>query len=131
LRSKLTNTMGGLIVADFEVNGVSDIAVPATSIENSGPGNINVTLIVVWQVSHGGRDDLATVAGLQALPYPIPGATLPALITKVNKALPNAVAIGHFGDRAGADLLFWQGNYWALTSYLVASPQRQSRQDMR
>jgi hypothetical protein len=131
LRSKLTNTMGGLIVADFEVNGVSDIAVPATSIENSGPGNINVTLIVVWQVSHGGRDDLATVAGLQALPYPIPGATLPALITKVNKALPNAVAIGHFGERAGADLLFWQGNYWALTSYLVASPQRQSRQDMR
>jgi hypothetical protein len=46
--------------------------------------------------------------------------------------LTDAIAIGHFSeDRPGADILTWFGNAFYLTSYYVATPQQQSRQDMR
>jgi hypothetical protein len=105
LRPKLTNSMKGLIAADFDGDGVTDIALPM--VDFSDPHNPKV----VWGVSLGGRGDFQPVAGLQAL--------------------PGAIALGRFDDRAGADALVWQGSLWALTSYYVGSPQRQSRQDMR
>jgi hypothetical protein len=105
LRPKLTNSMKGLIAADFDGDGVTDIALPV--VDNSDPHNPKV----VWGVSLGGRGDFQPVAGLQVL--------------------PGAIALGRFDDRAGTDALVWKGNLWALTSYFIGSPQRQSRQDMR
>ena len=52
LRSELTDTMNGLIVADFDGDEIADIAMPLPS---------------DWRVSLGGRDDLQLVPGLQAL----------------------------------------------------------------
>jgi hypothetical protein len=100
LRPALTKTMNGVIAADFDGDGITDIAVPPDSSNNT-----------TWEISLSGRGDLEKVRGFEAL--------------------PNQIAVGRFDDRAGADLLQWQGNDWALTSYFVGSLQRQSRQDMR
>jgi hypothetical protein len=105
LRSKLTNTMGGLIAADFDGDGITDLAL--LTVDTSDPNHPKT----IWSVSLGGRGDFQQVAGLGAL--------------------PNLLVFGRFDDRAGIDALGWQGNSWALTSYYVATPQRQSRQDMR
>jgi hypothetical protein len=103
LRSALTQTMNSVVVADFKGDGISDIAYPAFGIGSNSP---------LWMLSVDGRDD----------PFPV----------EFLQNLPSAIARGHFSDdHPGADLLSWQGNYWALTSYYVGSPQRQSRQDMR
>jgi hypothetical protein len=95
LRSKLTNSMKGLIVADFDGNRIADIA--------SGD--------FLGDVSLDGRGDFHPNGGLFHL--------------------TDAIALGRFDDRPGTDVLIWQGNFWALTSYYVRDPQRQSRQDMR
>lgn len=104
LRPKLTDTMKGLIVADFDGDGIADIA---GQIEE----NINGSLQTVWKISLGGRGSWTDAPGLQTL--------------------STAIAIGRFDDQKGADVLVWDHNFWQLSSYYVAVPQRQSRQDMR
>jgi len=101
LRPKLTDTMKGLIAADFNGDGITDIALPDPNL----PG--------FWGVSLSGRGDFQPVVGLETLPI--------------------SIAIGRFDDKPGADVLVWEGNVekiFALTSFFVGSPQRQSRQAM-
>jgi hypothetical protein len=99
LRPKLSNTMKGLIAADFNGDGITDIALPDPNFP------------WIWGVSLSGRGNFQPVVGLGAL--------------------PSSIALGRFDDKAGADVLVWQENIWALTSFFVGFPQRQSRQDMR
>jgi len=106
LRSKLTDSMTGLFVADFNGDGQSDIArfTPVGSGISSGSA-------VQLQVSYNGTGDwtnLATVANPSQY-----------------------IGVGRFDDVPGADLLFWNDNYWQAISAGKGSPQRQSRQDMR
>jgi FG-GAP-like repeat len=102
LRPKLTDTMKGLIAADFNGDGITDIALPDPNFP------------WIWGVSLSGRGDFQPVVGLWAL--------------------PSSIAVGRFDDKAGADVLVWEGNIekiFALTSFFVDFPQRQSRQAMR
>jgi hypothetical protein len=106
LRSKLTNTIKGLVVADFDGDGTADIAGLVPVPNSNGQGFHSV-----WEMSKDGRGDWTPVPGLSAL--------------------PNAIAIGRFDDQAGADVLTWGNGLFEMSSYFVATPQRQSRQDMR
>jgi hypothetical protein len=101
LRPKLTDSMKGLIAADFDGDGIADLALFSPY---PRPPH--------WQVSLDGRTDfqLAPV-GLQ-------------------EALSHAIALGKFDDRPGTDVLYWHENFWMLGSFF-GTPQRQSRQDMR
>jgi hypothetical protein len=78
-----------------------------------GDGKADIAGLVsnVWKMSKGGTDDWTTVPGLSSL--------------------SNAIAIGRFDDQAGADVLTWNNDLFNLSSYFVATPQRQSRQGMR
>jgi hypothetical protein len=106
LRPKLTNTMNGLFVADFDGNGHADIA-RALPVKN----NQNQVVSYQWQVSRDGTGDWT------------PLRTVPA-------SNPFA-AIGRFDGQAGADILIWQDNYLKVVSSGTGAPVRQSRQDMR
>ena len=97
LRSKLYNTMNGLIVADFDGDGISDIAMP--TIDKSDPSQPKT----VWGVSLGGRDDSSRSRTASA--------------SQRDCARP-------LRRSRGLDALVWQGNSWDLTSYYVASPQK-------
>jgi FG-GAP-like repeat len=106
LRSKLTNTIKGLIVADFDGDGKADIAGLVSVPNSNGQGSQDV-----WEMSKDGTDDWKPVPGLSAL--------------------ANSIAIGRFDDQAGADVLTWSNDLFELSSFFVATPQRQSRQGMR
>jgi hypothetical protein len=101
LRSKLTNSMDGLIAADFDGDRITDLALFSPY---PRPPH--------WVVSLDGRTDF------QQAP---PG---------LQEALSHAIALGKFDDRPGTDVLYWQENFWMLGSFF-GGPQRQSRQDMR
>jgi hypothetical protein len=97
----LTDSVEGLIVADFNGNGRADIArsIPFGSDH-------------FWEVSYGG------VGNWQPL-------------RTASVALGSAVGIGRFDDANGADVLLWNGNILDIASAGRTSSVRHSRQDMR
>jgi hypothetical protein len=101
LRSKLTNTMKGLIAADFDGNGIADILQIVPVI-----GGYQL------QVSPDGRGEWKTINTL----------TTPTL---------ELAGVGDFDATKGADILIWSSHFFRSLSGGAGSPTRQSRQDMR
>jgi hypothetical protein len=113
LRAKLTNSVAGLTVADFNGDGRADVGASSRLITGSH----------IWRVSWGGVSNWAT---LRAAGPP----------------LSSAPAIGRFDGAPGADVLTWAPGGSAISGILgfnafdIASGgagafQRHSRQDMR
>jgi hypothetical protein len=109
LRPALTNTMAGLIIADFNGNGRADIASFTGRVMDSSI----VTQFISWEVKvswdgTGNWTPLRTFTGSLA-------------------------AVGRFDATRGADILFFpsNANYFVIQSSGNGAPVRQSRQDMR
>jgi hypothetical protein len=101
LRSRLTNNVAGLIVADFNGDGRADIATSTCILTQC-----------VWKVSYSGTGDWTT-------------------LRLGNVPLGASVAIGRFDINRGADVLLWQDNYLTIASGGSGTPRRHSNQDMR
>jgi hypothetical protein len=101
LRSALTSTVDGLVVADFDGNGLADVATSLALLGN-----------FVWVISKDGKG------------------AFEALRTS-NVALHQAVGVGRFDSTAGAEVLQWSDDHLDLSRSGSATPVRQSRQDMR
>jgi hypothetical protein len=102
LRSRLTNNVAGLIVADFNGDGRADIATSTCAMLNQ----------CEWKVSYSGTGDWTA-------------------LRLGNAPLGGSVAIGRFDTNRGADVLLWQDNYLTIASGGRGTPQRHSNQDMR
>jgi len=101
LRSRLTDSVAGLIVADFDGDGRADIATFTPDIS----GGLN------WKVSRNGTGDWTP---LRFIPASLPVA-----------------AVGNFDFRPGSDFLLWNDGYLAVSSGGSGAPFRLSQQDMR
>ena len=101
LRAALTSNVDGLVVADFNGNGLADVAT-----------SLPIGNKFVWAISKEGK-----------------GAFEALRISDV--ALHQAVAVGRFDNAPGADVLLWHDDYLDLSASGSATPVRQSRQDMR
>jgi hypothetical protein len=102
LRSRLTNNVAGLIVADFNGDGRADIATSTCAVLTQ----------CEWKVSYSGTGDWTA-------------------LRLGNAPLSGSVAIGRFDTNRGADVLLWQDNYLTIASGGRGTPQRHSNQDMR
>lgn len=102
LRSKLTDSVSSLTVADFNGDGRADLA--------------TISLIgsttLAWKVSYSGVGGWVT---LRTDGFPT----------------PSIAAIGRFDGNRSADMLRWNGNYLDIAASGSGVVQRQSRQDMR
>jgi hypothetical protein len=112
LRSRLTDAVTYLTVADFDGDGRADVAkLRYVQLGNGSDSGWH------WDVSRNGVGDWTTV-------FP----TMPS---------PGVMAVaGRFDGKAGADVLFWHsldsnGAYFDLLSAGSATPVRHSLQDMR
>jgi hypothetical protein len=108
LRPALTNTIAGLIIADFNGNGRADIA--TYSVRTAGFAS-DTTTFYDWKVSYDGTGNWTPLRTLNSPP----------------------AAIGRFDAAPGADLLFYwiNDNYLGIQSSLGAAPVRHSTQHMR
>ena len=102
LRSKLTDSVSSLTVADFNGDGRADLA--------------TISLIgsttLAWKVSYSGVGGWVTLR-TDGLPT------------------PSIAAIGRFDGNRSADMLRWHGNFLDIAAGGSGAAQRQSRQDMR
>ena len=103
LNSRLTDSVAGLVVADFDGDGHADIAM-STSPRRGVPG--------MWWVSWGGASEWR-----------------PLHVS--NTPLTAAAAVGSFDESAGADVLLWSDNFLEIVSNGFGNAHRQSNQDMR
>jgi hypothetical protein len=107
----LTTTVDGLVVADFNGDGIADVA-------KMGMYAIPWS----WMFSYGGA------AGWTS--HQIVATTSCSLTLTVGQ-VPGLVAIGPFAGNPGADILLWGGNIFCIVPGGTGDAQRQSRQDMR
>jgi hypothetical protein len=117
LRSALTNTMAGLIIADFNGNGRSDIASMTQDLIPANPRIVGSKPILKWnvRVAWDGKSDWRP---LPTIPNALPG------------SLP---VIGRFDSTGGADIVYFEynDNHLDIRSSGIGPPVRYSRQDMR
>jgi hypothetical protein len=110
LRAKLTNSVEGLTVADFNGDGRADV----------GASSRWITGGYIWRVSFSGTDNRAT-------------------LRTNSPSLSSVPAIGNFDGAPGADVLIWAlgGNAFFdfnaldIVSGGAGPSQQHSRQDMR
>jgi hypothetical protein len=102
LRARLTDTVRGLIVADFNGDRRSDLA----TVSCSAFGRCE------WKVSYGGTGDWTP-------------------LRSGDRSLAATAAVGRFTGNRTADILLWHDNYLDIAKGGVGAPQRHSRQDMR
>jgi len=102
LRAKLTDSVAGLIVADFNGDGRADIAQTNCSFFGG----------CEWQVSYSGTGNWTT-------------------LRTDSPPLASAAATGRFDGNASADVLLWNGNSLDLVPGGSGTAVLQSRQDMR
>lgn len=103
LRSRLTDSVANVVVADFDGDGRADVATASLSLSG-------FVWRLNWKIAYAGTSDWTTT--------PLP------------PQQPLA-AVGRFGGPAGADVLLWHGNYLDIVAAGTGPAQRQSRQDMR
>jgi hypothetical protein len=103
LNGKLTDSVAGLVVADFNGDGYADVAM-STAPRRLRPG--------MWWVSWGGTSDWQP-------------------LNASNTPLTAVAAVGSFDDTPGVDVLLWSDNFLEIMSSGSGSAQRQSNQDMR
>lgn len=101
LRSRLTNTVGSLVIADFDGNGRDDVATFTPQFSGS-------TVQYHWRFS---RDGVSGWTNLKTTPL------LPA-------------AVGRFTE-GRARLLLWQSQHLRYAEFEQSGTSRHSRQDMR
>jgi len=133
----LTNTVTGLVVADFDGDGRADIALPSSNLDSNISGSFpNFILSITgwgWNFSH---DGVQSWTSHQITP------TDSCALTFGQTQLSGSglmVGIGQFDGTSGADILIWgssseqddYGNNFCIVSGGTGAAQRQSRQDMR
>ncbi|MCW5852134.1 MAG: hypothetical protein KIT87_18820 [Anaerolineae bacterium] len=102
LRGKLTDNVSHLTVADFNGDGVADVATSDCSFLSDCD----------WKVSFSGTGNWTA-------------------LRSAGTALGSAAAVGRFDGNASADVLLWHDNYLDIAASGSGSSHRQSRQDMR
>jgi hypothetical protein len=122
----LTSTVDGLVVADFNGNGIADVA---------KIGDINWGLLSViswnWMFSYDGAAGWTSHQITPTTGGPEP-CGLTFTVSQVTS--PLLAAIGPFAGNPGADILLWGdggGNNFCIVPGGTGDAQRQSRQDMR
>jgi len=102
LRSKLTDSVNSLTVADFNGQSRADVATSTVSAFTGW----------TWKVSYSGTDNWTT-------------------LRTAGVPLASAAAIGRFDSRNGADVLLWHDNYLDIAPRGAGNLNRHSREDMR
>jgi hypothetical protein len=105
LRSKLTNTVGGLVVGDFDGDGRADVATSTAFISQQ-------RLQYIWAVSHDGIGNWKN-SSIQDIP------------------ITGAPAVGRFLSSPAADVLTWSTRNLYDVPGAVGAAVSYSRQDMR
>lgn len=108
LRSKLTDSVASLIVADFNGDRRADVATASLDFGNGQPTPSGWRL----QVSYSGMGNWTP-------------------LRTYNLGQTQVAGIGRFNAGAGADVLLWHDNYLEISAQAVGVPARQSREDMR
>lgn len=101
LRSKLTDSVSNLIVADFDGDGRADVATVA----------LGSSLNIQWKISRSGTGGWTT---LRSDPLGV-----------------QVAGLGRFGGNRSVDLLQWHEDYWDICPKALGPGQRLSRQNMR
>jgi FG-GAP-like repeat len=104
LRPKLSDNFNNVFVADFDGNGISDIAVETVH-PHRGP------LLLAWWLYPNGSGDRTPLSGLSHVASP--------------------AAIGKFDPRYGSDVLLWDHLSLRIVYSGQGASIQQSRQDMR
>jgi hypothetical protein len=108
LRSKLTDKVDTLRVADFDGNGIDDIATYSVQVVN--PTTTPVA-VMSWKISRDGTGGWKTLLKPTSLPF---------------------AGIGNFvADDPRAGLLIWSENTWLRVNFGESSKPRHARQHMR
>jgi len=108
LRSKLTDKVDTLRVADFDGNGIDDIATYTVQVVN--PTTTPVA-VMSWKISRDGTGGWKTLLKPTSLPF---------------------AGIGNFvADDPRAGLLIWSENTWLRVNFGESSKPRHARQHMR
>jgi hypothetical protein len=101
LRSKLTDNVSNLLVADFNGDGRADLATFRAIAGNP--------IHFAWQVSFSGQSEWNSLGTFSEKP----------------------AALGRFAGHHASDIVMWNGLYLDISEKGTGSPHRQSRQDMR
>ena len=141
----LTSSIDGLIVADFDGNGHSDIAIFSDPfVVAPSDGSVDVTNWN-WAISHDAaagwtyHDIMPTTQGPEPCPLAFATYQLPPLPQQPQQPLTASAsslfaAVGRFAGNAGADILLWGStfaNNFCIVPGGTGPAVRQSRQDMR
>ena len=102
LRPKLTNSVEGLTVADFNGDGRADVGASGRWIIGG----------YIWKVSFSGTDNWVT-------------------LRTSSVALASAAAVGRFDGDTSADVLLWNDNHLDRVAGGAGTALRHSREDMR
>jgi FG-GAP-like repeat len=128
----LTNTVNGLVVADFDGNGIADVGMPC-----GAGGVLGIGASPGWQISYGGAQGWSTC---NAFAGSLNSANCSLIFSGLLSLSPCITltngAVGHFSGGPGADILLWSYYNTQLAATLwdfpggTGAPYQLSSQDM-